>query len=275
MKRNLLVAMLLCGLSLLGCAKGQTIDQEALAELQEDKVQEEVIEEIKEEQKEVTVYSVLNDSFYFENSSMYDWDDETQTIYYYVNIDLDPYKGTEESMMEKYEAIKYGANKKLEENGLEADIKVICIGKSYGIIVSQYGDIEPLTQEEKDKAWAEAREASYQEWMQIQEEARERREQEEKAKQQPKEKTYIEIMSEALGKEIEVGLTYENFVMINEVGFSSLESINELFGFDGELVFDSTNIKTYQWTDNKNFIIVTISFDEHGQVGTKSQVGLK
>ena len=69
MKRNLLVAMLLCGLSLLGCAKGQTIDQEALAELQEDKVQEEVIEEIKEEQKEVTVYSVLNDSFYFENSS--------------------------------------------------------------------------------------------------------------------------------------------------------------------------------------------------------------
>lgn len=273
MKRNLLVAMLLCGLSLLGCAKGQTIDQEVSTEMQEEVI--EVIEEPKEEQKEVTIYSVLEDSFHFENSSMYDWDDETKTIYYYVNVELNPYKGTEESMMEKYEAIKYGANKKLEENGLEADIKIICIGKYAGVIVSQYGDIEPLTQEEKDKAWTEARETSFQERERIRLEAKERREQEEKAKQQPKEKTYIEIMSEALGKEIEVGLTYENFVMINEVGFSSLESINELFGFDGELVFDGANIKTYQWTDNRNFIVVTISFDKYGQVGTKSQVGLK
>ena len=38
MKRNLLVAMLLCCSVLFGCAKGQTVDQDALAELQDDEI---------------------------------------------------------------------------------------------------------------------------------------------------------------------------------------------------------------------------------------------
>ena len=38
MRKSLLLAMLLCGLSLVGCAKGQTLDQESLAELQDDEI---------------------------------------------------------------------------------------------------------------------------------------------------------------------------------------------------------------------------------------------
>ena len=93
--------------------------------------------------------------------------------------------------------------------------------------------------------------------------------------EKPREKTYLEIVSEIRGEKIERGLTYENFLLVGSVDFNSLYTVNQLFG-EGELIGERGNIQQYRWTSGsgKNYKVVQIMFVD-GQVESKSQSGLK
>lgn len=104
----------------------------------------------------------------------------------------------------------------------------------------------------------------------------------EQPKQQPqKEESYIDIVSEILDRDIEEGLTYDNFLLVGTVDFNSVKTINELFGFKGELVSEYGSHTVYQWEfrEKKSFKdvgklkIVTVGFD-NGIAVSKNQVGL-
>ena len=92
---------------------------------------------------------------------------------------------------------------------------------------------------------------------------------------EPKEKTYLEIVSEIREEEIKKGLTYENFLLVGSVDFNSLYTVNQLFG-EGELIGERENIQQYRWTSGsgRNYKVVQIMFVD-GQVESKSQSGLK
>ena len=90
-----------------------------------------------------------------------------------------------------------------------------------------------------------------------------------------KEESYLEIVSEIRGEEIEKGLTYENFLLVGSVDFNSLYAVKQLFG-EGELIGERGNIQQYRWTSGsgRNYKVVQIMFVD-GQVESKSQSGLK
>lgn len=91
----------------------------------------------------------------------------------------------------------------------------------------------------------------------------------------PKEKSYLEIVSEIRGEKIEEGLTYDNFLLVGTVDFNSVYSINELFGTQGKLIGEQQNIKQYRWTQGSGstYKVVQIMFVD-GKVESKSQSGL-
>ena len=148
--------LVVCGLCLVGCAKGQTIDQDALAELQEE------------------------DDITYE-----EWKEQ--------------------------EAIKE------KERGKKAQ-------EEYRKAVEQY---------EKDMA------------------ERERQEQ----------------------LKVSRGMTYDNFKLIGDTDYITVEDINELLDCEGELVSEYGSHTIYQWEDRNGFKLVTVGFD-NGIVVSKSQVGL-
>ena len=148
--------LVICGLCLFGCAKGQTVDQDALAELQED-----------------------NDITYEE------WKEQ--------------------------EAIKE------KERGKKAQ-------EEYRKAVEQY---------EKDMA------------------ERERQEQLKASR----------------------GMTYDNFKLIGDIDYITVEDINELLDCEGKLVSEHGSHTVYQWEDRNGFKLVTVGFD-NGIAVSKTQVGL-
>ena len=93
--------------------------------------------------------------------------------------------------------------------------------------------------------------------------------------EKPREKTYLEIVSEIRGEKIERGLTYENFLLVGSVDFNSLYAVKQLFG-EGELIGERENIQQYRWTSGsgRSYKVVQIMFVD-GQVESKSQSGLK
>ena len=97
----------------------------------------------------------------------------------------------------------------------------------------------------------------------------------EEEKEKPKEKTYLETVSEIRGEKITRGLTYENFLLVGTVDFNSLYTVNQLFG-QGELIGERGNIQQYRWTSRLggDYKVVQIMFVD-GQVESKSQSGLK
>lgn len=92
----------------------------------------------------------------------------------------------------------------------------------------------------------------------------------------PKEKSYLEIVSEIRGEKIEEGLTYDNFLLVGTVDFNSISTINELFGTQGKLIGEQQNVKQYRWTQGSGstYKVVQIMF-VNGQVESKAQNGLK
>ena len=94
-------------------------------------------------------------------------------------------------------------------------------------------------------------------------------------KEKPREKTYLETISEIRGEEIKRGLTYENFLMVGDSDFDSLYEVFQLFG-QGELIGERGDIQQYRWTSGKgsSYKIVQIVFVD-GKVGSKVQSGLK
>lgn len=97
----------------------------------------------------------------------------------------------------------------------------------------------------------------------------------EEQQEKPREKTYLEIVSEIREEEIKKGLTYENFLLVGSVDFNSLYAVKQLFG-EGELIGERENIQQYRWTSGsgENYKVVQIMFVD-GQVESKSQSGLK
>ena len=97
----------------------------------------------------------------------------------------------------------------------------------------------------------------------------------EKQEEKPREKTYLETISEIRGEKIKRGLTYENFLLVGDVDFNSLYAVNQLFG-EGELIGERGNIQQYRWTSGSgsNYKVVQIMFVD-GMVESKSQSGLK
>lgn len=93
------------------------------------------------------------------------------------------------------------------------------------------------------------------------------------AVQQPQEESYLDIVSKIRGEKIEEGLTYDNFLLVGTVDFNSVKTINELFGFKGELVSEYGTHTIYQWVSRDGLKIVTVSF-ENGVAVSKTQVGL-
>ena len=93
--------------------------------------------------------------------------------------------------------------------------------------------------------------------------------------EKPREKTYLETISEIRGEEIKRGLTYENFLLVGTVDFNSLYAVNQLFG-EGELIGERGNIQQYRWTSRLggDYKVIQIMFVD-GQVESKSQSGLK
>ena len=93
--------------------------------------------------------------------------------------------------------------------------------------------------------------------------------------EKPREKTYLETISEIRGEEIKRGLTYENFLLVGTVDFNSLYAVNQLFG-EGELIGERGNIQQYRWTSRLGgeYKVVQIMFVD-GMVESKSQSGLK
>ena len=89
--------------------------------------------------------------------------------------------------------------------------------------------------------------------------------------QAPKEESILDSIGKARGIEIKQGMTYENFLMVGDQDFFTLNSINELFGIKGKLVSEVGNIQTYQWTSGNK--VVTIAFT-NGIAGSKNQIGL-
>lgn len=88
--------------------------------------------------------------------------------------------------------------------------------------------------------------------------------------------TYLEIVSDIIGKDIEAGLTYENFLLVGTVDFNNISTINKLFGKQGELIGEQQNVQQYRWTSGSgsSYRVVQIMFVD-GQVESKSQSGLK
>lgn len=93
--------------------------------------------------------------------------------------------------------------------------------------------------------------------------------------EKPKEKSYLEIVSEIRGEKIEEGLTYDNFLLVGQVDFNSVYSINELFGTQGKLIGEQQGIKQYRWTQGSGstYKVVQIMFVD-GKVESKTQSGL-
>ena len=93
--------------------------------------------------------------------------------------------------------------------------------------------------------------------------------------EKPREKTYLETISEIRGEKITRGLTYENFLLVGDVDFNSLYAVNQLFG-EGELIGERGNIQQYRWTSGSggDYKVVQIMFVD-GMVESKSQSGLK
>ena len=89
--------------------------------------------------------------------------------------------------------------------------------------------------------------------------------------QTPKEESILDSIAKARGIEIEQGLTYDNFLMVGDQDFFTLNSINELFGIKGKLVSEFGDHQTYQWTDGNK--VVTVAFT-NGIAGSKNQIGL-
>ena len=98
-------------------------------------------------------------------------------------------------------------------------------------------------------------------------------EQKEETKKPQKEESYLDIVSEILGRDVKEGLTYDNFLLVGTVDFNSVKTINELFGFKGDLVSEYGSHTVYQWEDRNGFKLVTVGFD-NGIAVSKSQVGL-
>ena len=98
----------------------------------------------------------------------------------------------------------------------------------------------------------------------------------EEPQQEQKEETYLEIVSEIRNEKIEEGLTYDNFLLVGEVDFNSVYSINELFGRQGELIGEQQNVQQYRWTSGSgsDYKVVQIMFVD-GMVESKVQSGLK
>ena len=96
-----------------------------------------------------------------------------------------------------------------------------------------------------------------------------------KEEEKPREKTYLEIVSEIRGEKIEEGLTYDNFLLVGTVDFNSINTINELFGTQGKLIGEQQNIKQYRWTQGSGstYKVVQIMF-VNGKVESKTQSGL-
>ena len=96
-----------------------------------------------------------------------------------------------------------------------------------------------------------------------------------KEEERPREKTYLETISEIRGEKITRGLTYENFLMVGDSDFDSLYEVNQLFG-RGELIGERGNIQQYRWTSGKgsSYKVVQIVFID-GKVESKVQSGLK
>lgn len=94
-------------------------------------------------------------------------------------------------------------------------------------------------------------------------------------KEKPREKTYLETISEIRGETIKRGLSYENFLMVGDSDFDSLSEVNQLFG-QGELIGERENIRQYRWTSGKgsSYKVVQIVFVD-GKVESKVQSGLK
>ena len=97
----------------------------------------------------------------------------------------------------------------------------------------------------------------------------------EEEKENPREKTYLETISEIRGEKITRGLTYENFLLVGDVDFNSLYAVNQLFG-QGELIGERGDIRQYRWTSGKgsSYKVVQIMFVD-GKVESKVQSGLK
>ena len=91
--------------------------------------------------------------------------------------------------------------------------------------------------------------------------------------QEEKEPTYLETVGEIIGKDIEEGLTYDNFLLVGTVDFNSVKTINELFGFKGDLTSEYGTHTISQWVSRDGLKIVTVSF-ENGIAVSKTQVGL-
>ena len=89
--------------------------------------------------------------------------------------------------------------------------------------------------------------------------------------QTPKEESILDSIAKARGIKIQQGLTYDNFLMVGDQDFFTLNSINELFGIKGKLVSEFGNHQTYQWTDGNK--VVTVVFT-NGIAGSKNQIGL-
>lgn len=89
--------------------------------------------------------------------------------------------------------------------------------------------------------------------------------------QTPKEESILDSIAKARGIKIQQGLTYDNFLMVGDQDFFTLNSINELFGIKGKLVSEFGDHQIYQWTDGNK--VVTVAFTR-GIAGSKQQFGL-
>ena len=127
-----------------------------------------------------------------------------------------------------------------------------------------------------DQVQEEEHEITYEEWKEqeaIKEKERGKKAQEEYKKAMEQ---YEKDMAERERQEqlkTSRGMTYDNFKLIGNTDYITVEDINELLDCEGELVSEYGSHIIYQWEDRNGFKLVTVGFD-NGIATSKSQVGL-
>ena len=127
-----------------------------------------------------------------------------------------------------------------------------------------------------DQVQEEEHEITYEEWKEqeaIKEKERGKKAQEEYKKAMEQ---YEKDMAERERQEqlkVSRGMTYDNFKLIGDIDYITVEDINELLDCEGELVSEYGSHTIYQWEDNNDFKLITVGF-ENGIAVSKTQVGL-
>lgn len=127
-----------------------------------------------------------------------------------------------------------------------------------------------------DQVQEEEHDITYEEWKEqeaIKEKERGKKAQEEYKKAMEQ---YEKDMAERERQEqlkASRGMTYDNFKLIGDTDYITVEDINELLDCEGKLVSEHGGHTVYQWEDRNGFKLITVGFD-NGIVVSKSQVGL-